>query len=142
MLAHSRINIHVHDKNKCGPEKTHSHRPQTDPRHHVEETQNTDTHTTTRTQLHVLKYNNKPSLPQRDGCETRKDVKNCITKQTQNTKHTHARIGSNNKKCNNNNRIVALERLAADAPRRMKGTVRIFYWPNIRPIFCSLTLRL
>ena len=38
----------------------------------VEGTQNTDSHTTTRTQL---KQRNPLSIPQRNGCKTRKDTK-------------------------------------------------------------------
>ena len=58
--------------------KCHNHRPQTNPWHRVEETQNTNSNLSAITQL---KEGNQLSLSQGDDCKTRKYIRYCITKQ-------------------------------------------------------------
>ena len=90
--------------------KCHNPRPQTNPLHHGEETQNTNSYTTTRTQL---KQSSQLPFPQRDYYKKRTDTQYCITKQGPNTRPQ--RLRQSNKQYINNIRTTVLERTAAEA---------------------------
>ena len=63
--------------------KYHTHTLQTNPSHHKEETQRSNSHMTLKA---ILRQPALTSLPQRDDCKTRNYTKKCTTKQGPNTK--------------------------------------------------------
>ena len=85
--------------------KYHNHKPQTTPWYREKEPHNYH-----KTPERQIKQNNQPSLPHKDDCNTRMDIKYRTTKHRTITDFHN---GSNNKQKVNNNRTTALERTAA-----------------------------